>query len=71
MKKFNLEAFKRDEVALKNLSNVQGGSGAGSSTMVFYTYCIPSDSDSAFLINIFGCWEDFCLYLYKVWDKKK
>ncbi len=23
MKKFNLEAFKRDEVALKNLSNVQ------------------------------------------------
>ena len=36
MKKFNLEAFKRDEVALKNLSNVQGGSGAGSSTMVFY-----------------------------------
>lgn len=46
MKKFNLEAFKRDEVALKNLSNVQGGSGAGSSTM-FYTYCIPSDSDSA------------------------
>lgn len=46
MKKFNLEAFKRDEVALKNLSNVQGGSGAGSSTMVFYTYCIPCDSDS-------------------------
>ena len=40
MKKFNLEAFKRDEVALKNLANVQGGSGAGSSTMVFYTYCI-------------------------------
>lgn len=47
MKKINLEAFKRDEVALNNLSNVQGGSGAGSSTMVFYTYCIPSDSDSA------------------------
>lgn len=26
MKKMNLEAFKKDEVTLENLANVQGGS---------------------------------------------
>lgn len=47
MKKINLKAFKKDEVALKQLVNVQGGSGDGSSTNLLYTFCIPSDSDNA------------------------
>lgn len=47
MKKINLAAFKKDEVALKNLANVQGGSGEGSATSLFRTFCIPSDSDSS------------------------
>lgn len=47
MEKINLEAFKKDEVALKRLANLQGGSGNGSSTSIFYTFCIPSDSDSS------------------------
>lgn len=47
MKKINLKAFKKDKVVLEHLINVEGGSGGGSATSVFYTYCIPSDSDSA------------------------
>lgn len=47
MEKINLKTFKKDEVALMHLANVQGGSGAGSATSVLYTYCILSDSDYA------------------------
>jgi len=46
-KRINLKAFQKDEVALKQLINVQGGSGDGSSTNFLYTFCIPSDSDNA------------------------
>jgi len=47
MKKINLEAFKKDEVNLNHMVNVQGGSGHGSSTSLLCTFCIPTDSDSS------------------------
>lgn len=49
MKKINLKAFKKDEAKLKHLTNVQGGSGYGSSTNILYTFCIQGDADNSWL----------------------
>lgn len=48
MKKINLKAFKKDEVALKHLANVLGGRSKDEScTQILYTFCHPSDSDGS------------------------
>lgn len=48
MKKINLKAFKKEEVALKHLANVQGGIAKDDScTHILYTFCHPSDSDGS------------------------